>query len=122
MTLDQAIWREATLADLYAKQQKFTKSNEYTAMYKKLAYEHRQMESWLKGYKELIERNTPRMVNYYGDGFYDGEMIYDGAECPNCGMDFEEDDENWDMPYCPHCGQKLQWEWKGEEDAGYDSD
>lgn len=122
MTLDQAIWREAALAASYQKQQKFTKANEYTVMLKKLEQEHRQMESWLKSYKELIKRNTPNMVNYYGDGFYDGDMIYDGAECPNCGMDFEEDDENWGMSYCPHCGQKLQWEWEGEEDAGYDND
>lgn len=122
MTLDQAIWRESALAASYAKQQKFTKANEYTLMLKKLEQEHRQMESWLMSYKELIKRNTPRMVNYYGDGFYDGDMIYDGAECPNCDNDFEEDDENWGMSYCPHCGQKLQWEWEGEEDEGYDND
>lgn len=120
MTLDQAIWREAALAAYYAKTQKFIKGNASTVMLNKLEYEHRQIASWLKSYKELSERNSPRMVNYYGDGFYDGDMIYDGAECSNCGMDFEEDDENWDMPYCPHCGQKLQWE--GEEDAGYDND
>ena len=114
MTIDQAIWKERALAVSYANQQKIIKGYKSTEALKKLEKEHRQMETWLKHYKELLERNTPRMVNYYGDGFYDGDMIYDGAECPNCGKDFEEDDENWEMSYCPHCGQKLQWE--GEED------
>lgn len=122
MTIDQAIWKERALAASYAKQQIFIKGHESTEALKKLEKEHRQMETWLKHYKELLERNTPRMVNYYGDSFYDGDMIYDGAECPNCGKDFEEDDEDWEMSYCPHCGQKLQWEWEGEEDAGYDND
>ncbi len=55
----------------------------------------------------------PRTVIYSGDGYADGHMVYDMAECPNCGYKYEEDDKDWKEPFCPHCGRALKW---GSED------
>ena len=77
---------------------------------KKVAQNYKNIAEWLKELKELKEKNEPKYVNYYGDGEWDGDIVYDGAECPSCGRDFEEDDECWEMPYCPECGQRLEWE------------
>lgn len=52
----------------------------------------------------------PREVLYSGDGYADGKMVYDMAECPNCGYEYEVSDWDWKEPFCPHCGQHLEWE------------
>ena len=75
------------------------------------AEEHRQLAKWLKDYKRLKEKETPKMVNYLAEGYADGKLVYDMAECPNCGFDdFEEETTNWGYEHCPHCGQTLKWE------------
>lgn len=62
------------------------------------------------GILELRNKSIPKQVNYFGDGLDpDGNMVYDMAECPNCGCYFEEDGEGWNRPYCFNCGQKLKW-------------
>ena len=71
---------------------------------------HRQLAEWLKDYKRLKEKETPKMVIYTADGYADGQLVYDMAECPNCGMNFEESDSDWEEPYCHACGQALKWE------------
>ena len=53
--------------------------------------------------------NEPIQVVLDGDGYSDGELVYDYGKCPNCGWEFEEDDKDWEEPYCCHCGQKLKW-------------
>lgn len=53
---------------------------------------------------------------YYGDGYSEGKMVYDSAECPNCGYIYDEGDQVWGEPYCPHCGQALDWYMRGEQD------
>lgn len=66
---------------------------------------------WLKTLKELKEYRIPKMVIYEGDGYADGEMVYDYAYCPNCNHEFEDGNENWeDASFCPNCGQALRWE------------
>lgn len=61
--------------------------------------------------------NEPMQVDLEGDGYVDGELVYDYGKCPKCGWDFEEGDKDWEQPYCCHCGQKLKW---FDNDAGQD--
>ncbi len=58
---------------------------------------------------EKIEHNESAQVELEGDGYADGELVYDFGKCPNCGWEFEEGDKDWEQPYCCHCGQKLHW-------------
>lgn len=66
--------------------------------------------------REAVEEIKPerKSVIYYVDGYSDGCMMYDTAECPSCGYMFDEDDSVWKEPFCPHCGQELEWE--GEQE------
>lgn len=60
---------------------------------------------------EELNKEIPEMVYYEGDGYYDGEIVYDYAECPNCQEGFEEGERYWQRAkYCPMCGQALKWE------------
>lgn len=54
--------------------------------------------------------NKSETVLYSGDGYADGYMVYDMAECPNCGYEYEDGDKDWGLPFCPNCGQSLNWE------------
>ena len=58
---------------------------------------------------DIIYKYEPRAVHYEGDGYADGEMVYDIALCPNCEHIIEEDSENWECDFCPNCGQRLRW-------------
>ena len=55
----------------------------------------------------------PKTVLYSGDGYADGCMVYDMAECPNCGYEYEDGDKDWGLHFCPNCGQSLNWESEG---------
>ncbi len=60
--------------------------------------------------RKLIERAPsipPKMVIYTGDGYADGNMVYDQAECPSCGYEYDEGEKDWGKPFCPQCGQPL---------------
>ena len=59
--------------------------------------------------KEKVRDNEPVQVELEGDGYADGELVYDFGKCPKCGWGFEEGDKDWKEPYCCHCGQKLHW-------------
>ena len=48
-------------------------------------------------------------VELEGDGYADGELVYDFGKCPTCGWTFEGGDKDWQEPYCCHCGQRLDW-------------
>lgn len=63
---------------------------------------------------KAVKKTIPQQVELEGDGYADGELVYDFGKCPNCGQDFEESDENWECNYCPNCGQSLKW-WGDEE-------
>lgn len=60
-------------------------------------------------------KQEPKTVLYSGDGYADGYMVYDMAECPNCGYEYEEGDKDWGLPFCPNCGQSLNWESEDKE-------
>ena len=60
---------------------------------------------------EALKKQIPKKPIYYGDGYSDGKLVYDMAECPTCGKyTFEEDINDWGCNYCPECGQALDWE------------
>ena len=59
---------------------------------------------------KAIPTAEPREVLYSGDGYADGYMVYDMAECPSCGYEYEDGDKDWGLPFCPNCGQALNWE------------
>lgn len=61
-------------------------------------------------------QQEPKSPLYYGDGYSEEKMVYDSAECPNCGYIYDEGDQVWGEPYCPHCGQALDWYMRGEQD------
>ena len=84
-------------------------SNEHQAWYK--------AEDVYKALESVPSAQPQRKsVNYYGDGYSNGQMVYDSAECPCCGYIFDENDNIWGEPYCPHCGQALDWYMRGEQD------
>lgn len=58
---------------------------------------------------EALEKQIPRMVGYIGDGYADGVMVYNQAECPTCGYIYDDTDSVWKEPFCPHCGQAIKW-------------
>lgn len=64
---------------------------------------------------KAIPSAEPREVLYSGDGYADGYMVYDMAECPNCGYKYEDGDKDWGLSFCPSCGQKLNWESEDKE-------
>ena len=47
------------------------------------------------------------MLDIYGDGYADGELVLDMWKCPNCETSFEIEYEKHD--YCPICGQAIDW-------------
>ena len=58
--------------------------------------------------KELVDKAIPKQLIYEGDGYWNGQLVYDVAICQNCDRHFEVDgEEHYD--YCPSCGQKLDW-------------
>ena len=81
-----------------------------TTVCRECAEEHRQLAEWLKELKSLKGKDEPRAVRYEGDGYADGEMVYDYAFCPSCEHETEVDSENWGCDFCPNCGQRLRWE------------
>ena len=53
-----------------------------------------------------LEKQIPKRPDYEGDGYYNGELVYDTWICPCCGEHYEVDYDNYD--YCPNCGQHLE--------------
>lgn len=56
---------------------------------------------------ELLEKQIPKKPNYEGDGYYNGQPVYDTWICPCCEEMYEVDYDEYD--YCPNCGQKIDW-------------
>lgn len=59
--------------------------------------------------RNAIKKQIPKKPYYEADGYADGELVYDYAECPVCGHDFEYGINDWGSEYCSGCGQKLDW-------------
>lgn len=55
--------------------------------------------------KEILERDTAKEPQLEGDGYSEGDMVYDTWICPNCGARYEVDYDDYD--FCPNCGQRI---------------
>lgn len=42
-----------------------------------------------------------------GDGYANGELVYDVWKCSECGCVFEDDYEKPTYNYCPNCGARM---------------
>lgn len=61
------------------------------------------VEEW----REAVEKQTAKKPDYEGDGYSDGQLIYDTWICPCCAQHYEVDYDRCD--YCPNCGQRIDW-------------
>ena len=61
--------------------------------------------------REAVKKQTAEKPDYEGDGYSDGQLVYDTWICPCCGKHSEVDYDSYD--YCPNCGQKIDWsDWR----------
>lgn len=67
----------------------------------------------LKSVIEAREKQIAMKPYYEGDGYADGQLVYDTWICPCCGKRYEVDYDNY--TYCPNCGQKIDLNW-GDSD------
>lgn len=63
--------------------------------------------------RAAVEKQTAKKPDYEGDGYSDGQLVYDTWICPSCGKHYEVDYDRYD--YCPNCGQKINEDWSDEE-------
>ena len=56
---------------------------------------------------QALEKQIAKKPTYEGDGYWDGQLVYDTWVCPCCGRSYELDYDDYD--YCPNCGQNLDW-------------
>lgn len=52
-----------------------------------------------------LEKQIPKKPDIEGDGYADGQLVYDTWICPNCEEHYEIDYDDYD--YCPKCGQAI---------------
>ena len=54
---------------------------------------------------KALEKQIPKKPNIEGDGYADGQLVYDTWICPCCENHYEIDYDNYE--YCPNCGQHI---------------
>ena len=59
-------------------------------------------------------KETAKLPEYTGDGYYNGELVIDTWICPCCGKSYEVDYDDYD--YCPNCGQHIDHSRLTEDD------
>ena len=62
---------------------------------------------------KALKKQIPKKPIYQGDGYYDGELVYDTWFCPNCDAGYEVGTDEYN--YCPNCGQAIDWSEEGEK-------
>ena len=53
---------------------------------------------------DALEKQIPKELIAEGDGYADGEMVYDSFYCPSCDYHMEDYEVK---NYCPNCGQAI---------------
>lgn len=56
---------------------------------------------------KALEKQNPQRPDLEGDGYHDGELVYDMGYCPRCHQYYEI--EYHTPKYCWNCGQALDW-------------
>lgn len=56
--------------------------------------------------REAVEKQRAKKPNLEGDGYADGQMVYDTWICPCCEKSYEIEYE--DHKHCPNCGQAIE--------------
>ena len=54
---------------------------------------------------KALNKQIPKKPNIEGDGYADGQLVYDTWICPCCEKHYEIDYDSYD--YCPNCGQHI---------------
>ena len=57
--------------------------------------------------RAAVKKQTAKKPDYEGDGYYNGQLVYDTWVCPSCGKHYEVDYDDYD--YCENCGQHIDW-------------
>lgn len=57
--------------------------------------------------REAVEKQISKEPDYEGDGYSNGQLVYDTWVCPCCGQSYEVDYDDYE--YCPYCGQHIDW-------------
>lgn len=55
---------------------------------------------------EAMRKQIPKVLIAEGDGYADGEMVYDNFYCPSCDYHMEDYEVK---NYCPNCGQAIDF-------------
>lgn len=63
---------------------------------------------------KALEKQIPKKPDLEGDGYWDGQIVYDTWICPCCGKHYEVDYEEYDC--CPNCGQRIDWSEQDEQE------
>lgn len=57
---------------------------------------------------DALGKQVPQAPDLEGDGYSNGQLVYDTGICPRCRHSYEIE---YHMPrYCENCGQALAWE------------
>lgn len=57
--------------------------------------------------REAVEKQKAKIPDVSGDGYFEGQIVYDTYECPNCGKSYEIEYDYYYYKYCPECGQAM---------------
>lgn len=69
--------------------------------------EHKNIRETLETSLVAVEKQIAKKPDLWGDGYSDGELVYDMYDCPNCGKSFELYYEQ--TKCCKECGQRFDW-------------
>lgn len=67
-----------------------------------------------------LKKQEPMKPYLEGDGYSDGELVYDTWICQNCGEHYEVDYDDYE--YCPKCGQHIDWSQEENECRNMESE